>query len=142
MKNAKKVILIAGILLSLLLLPTLSSQTTDMTTIEIINIKGGVGGVTVDVKNTGDNTANDVWVTTSINGGLLNGVDLVHECSGSCSECVPLEPGAIKSENTLEAGFLFGIGAVEITTSAGANNAATKSMEKTGFVLGPIVLIQ
>ena len=138
----KKTGLIIGILTLLLLLPSISSQTTETTTIEIIGINGGVGGVTVDVKNTGDNTANDVWITTSINGGLLNGVDLVHECSGSCSECVPLEPGSIKSENTLEAGFLFGIGPVEITTSAGANNAATESMEKNGFALGPIVLIQ
>ncbi len=138
----KKTGLIIGILTLLLLLPSISSQTTETTTIEIIGINGGVGGVTVDVKNTGDNTANDVWITTSINGGLLNGINLVHECSGSCSECIPLEPGAIKSENTLEAGFIFGIGPIEISTSAGASNADAVSMEKTGFAIGSIVIIQ
>jgi hypothetical protein len=138
----KKMLLITGILTLLLLLPVTSSQTTESTTIEIININGGVGGVTVDVKNTGDNIATDIWVITTVTGGTLNNININHECTG-CSACgSTLDPGLIKSENTREAGILFGFGPIEISTSAGASNAETVSMKHTGFVFGPIAIIQ
>lgn len=138
----KKTILIIGMLTILLLLPSISSQTTETTTIEIIGINGGIGGVTVDVKNTGEQVATDIWVITTVNGGMFNQIDINHECTG-CSACgSTLDPGLIKSENTLEAGVLFGIGPIEISTSAGASNADKVSMEKTGFAIGPIVIIQ
>ena len=138
----KKTIVILGILTGLLLLPSISSQTTETTTIDIIGINGGVGGVIVDVKNTGENIATDIWVITTVTGGMFNSIDINHECTG-CGACEStLDPGLVKSENTLEAGVLFGIGPVEISTSAGASNADAISMEKTGFAIGPFVIIQ
>lgn len=143
MKITKKGILSMGILLGLLLiLPTTTSQTTDTTTIEIVNISGGLGGVTVDVENTGDTVANDIWVITTISGGILGNIELIHECTG-CSACgTTLAPGAIKSENSLEAGLLLGFGPIEITTSAGASNANEVSMETSGTLLGLLAFLQ
>jgi hypothetical protein len=141
MKNKTKITIALGILISLLLIPTISSIETDTTSLEIIDIRGGVGGIIVDVENTGDVIANDVWVITTITGGILGKIDITHECTG-CSVCgTTLDPGAIKSENSLEAAFLFGFGPIEITTSAGAANANQISSEKTGFAIGPLVII-
>jgi|SRR6056297_1862516 len=143
MKITKKGLLTMGILLGILLtLPTTISQNTDTTTIEIVNISGGFGGVTVDVENTGDAVANDIWVITTITGGILGNIDLTHECTG-CSACgTTLAPGAIKSENSAEAGLLLGFGPIEITTSAGASNANEVSMETSGTLLGLLALLQ
>ena len=141
MNNKRKTIIAIGILTSLLLLPSISSQQLDTTSLEIIDIRGGIGGIIVDVENTGDVTANDVWVITTITGGILGNIDIIHECTG-CSACgTTLDPGAIKSEKSLEAAFLIGFGPIEIATSAGASNANEISTQVTGFAFGPIVVI-
>lgn len=134
-----KTMIIFAITTTLLLLPTVSSQET--TSLEILGFTGGVGGVTVDVENTGTVAAEEVWVITSITGGFLGSIDITHECSG-CSVCgSSLDPGAIKSENSREAAFLMGFGPIEITTSAGATNAEEVSDVASGFALGPFVII-
>lgn len=141
MKNKTKTTIVIGLLFSLLLIPAISGQETDTTSLEIVNIRGGVGGITVDVENKGDVTANDVWIITTITGGFLGNIGIVHECTG-CSACgTTLEPGAIKSENSLEAAFLIGFGPIEIATSAGATNANEISTVTTGFAFGPLVII-
>ena len=130
-----------GLMLSLLILPSGLSTTTDQTTLEIIDVTGGIGGITVEVKNTGDETAQEIWVITTVNGGLFGSINIHHECTG-CSSCgSTLDPDMIKTEKTLEAGMLFGLGPIEITTSAGATNAEEVSMETTGFVIGPLAII-
>lgn len=142
MKNKQKTIFILGVLSTLLLIPTISSQTAETTSIEIIGISGGVGGVTVDIKNTGEVIANDVWVITTISGGILGNIDITHECAG-CSVCgTTLDPGAVKSEDSREAGFLFGFGPIEVSVAAGASNADDISMDATGFALGLFSVIQ
>jgi hypothetical protein len=47
----------------------------------------------------------------------------------------------IKTENTREAGLLLGIGPIQVTTLAGAENAEEVFMQKTGFVIGPLAII-
>lgn len=141
MKNKMILCISIGLMLSLLFLPSGLSTTADQTTLEIIDITGGLGGVIVEVKNTGDEIAQDIWVITTVNGGLFGTIDIHHECTG-CSACgSTLGPDMIKTENTLEAGMLLGIGPIEITTSAGATNAEEVSMETTGFVIGPLAII-
>ena len=141
MNKKTKTTIAIGILAALLLIPSIPGQQTDTTSLEITDMKGGFGGIIVSVENTGEVTANDVWVITTITGGLLGNIDILHECTG-CSACgTTLEPGAIKSENSLEAAFLIGFGPIEIITSAGASNANEISAEKTGFAFGPLVII-
>ncbi len=133
--------IILGLFLSILLLPSISSQSVETTTLEITNISGGIGGVTVEVQNTGTVTANDLWVTTTISGGIFGNINIRHQCTG-CSSCgTSLDPGMIKTENTLEARLLLGIGPIQISTLSGANNADDVFMEKTGFAIGPLVIV-
>jgi hypothetical protein len=143
MNITKKGLFTIGLLTGLLLMiPASISQNTENTTIEIINISGSVGGITVDVENTGNAEAKDIWVITTITGGIFGNIDLTHECTG-CSACgTTLAPGSIKSENSLEAGLLLGFGSIQITTSAGASNADEVSMETSGSLLGLLVLLQ
>ncbi|MFO8078277.1 MAG: hypothetical protein R6U21_06525 [Thermoplasmatota archaeon] len=141
MKNKTIVWVSIGLFLSFIFFPNGLGTYTDQTTLEIIDVSGSMGGVKVEVKNTGDEIAQGIWIITTVNGGLFGNINIVHECTG-CSACgSTLDPGMIKTENTLEAGILLGIGAIEITTSAGATNAEEVSMEKTGFVIGPLAII-
>ena len=115
--------------------------TISSTDLEIIDVQGGFGAITVDIKNIGDYTAENVSSTISVNGGLLSGINLTHTCSG-CSECEnTLEPGAIKTESTRGAGLIFGLGPIEITISTEAKNAEEVSVTENGFVIGPYISI-
>jgi len=141
MKNKMMLCISIGLFVSFLLLPNGLSTNTNSTSLEIIAINGGLGGVSVEVKNIGSEIAQDIWVITTVNGGLFGNINILHECTG-CSACgSTLGPDMIKTENTLEAGMLLGIGPIEITTSAGATNAEEVSMETTGFVIGPLAII-
>lgn len=141
MKTIKKGLLIIGLTTAMMLIPTISSQTTETTTIEFIDIHGGLGGVTVDITNTGEMTANDLIVTITINGGFFNTIDLTKECTGCGVGGANLEPGEIKSKGTLGAGTLFGIGPIQITASAEASNADEIFLEASGFILGVFVIL-
>jgi rhodanese-related sulfurtransferase len=111
------------------------------TELEITSIKGSLGSVTVDIKNIGDNIAEEVSSVISVQGGFLSGINITHECSG-CSACgTTLDPGNIKTEKTSESGFILGFGSIEISASAWANNAEKISKKASGFVFGPIVII-
>ena len=109
--------------------------------LEISDIRGGLGAVIVDVKNIGDAVAEDIVVIISVKGGLLNKIDVYHECRG-CSGCgSTLAPDAIKTESTAEAGLIFGFGQVEIFVSTSASNADEVTQTLDGLVLGPFVMI-
>lgn len=141
MKNKMMLCISIGLFVSFLLLPNGLSTNTNSTALEIKAINGGLGGVSVEVKNIGSEIAQDIWVITTVNGGLFGNINILHECTG-CSACgSTLGPDMIKTENTLEAGMLLGIGPIEITTSAGATNAEEVRMETTGFVIGPLAII-
>lgn len=117
------------------------NQNKDNTTFEITDIRGGIFGVTVDIKNTGDVIAENFTITLSVKGGLLNNIDLYHECSGcgSCGKTIPA--GGIKSESTREAGLILGFGNIDVIVNAEAENADLVTKEVTGFVIGPFILI-
>jgi len=140
--NTKKLwtinILIAVVLLSAI--QVVGSQNNE-TTLEIADIRGGFGGVTADVENTGSVTAENFFITISVKGGLLNNIDILQECGG-CGDCeTTIAVGEIKSESTLEVGSIMGFGPIDIVVTAEANNADLVSIETNGFVLGPLVLI-
>lgn len=111
------------------------------TTLDITEVTGGLGKVSMTVKNIGDSTAEKITMSLSVKGGILNNIDIEKICGG-CDACgTTIEPNAIKTESTSEAGFIIGFGSITITASAEAEN--TEKVEKTftGFVIGPLVII-
>ena len=109
------------------------------TELDIISISGGFGSVTIDIKNIGENIAEDIASIVSIKGGLFSEINLTHASSGSSVCGSTLDPDAVKTENTRESGFIFGLGSIEISASAWANNAEIISKKANGFILGPLV---
>ena len=111
------------------------------TELQILSIKGGIGKVTLEVKNVGDVVAEDIKLIISVKGGLLGRIDLYKECTG-CDQCgTTLDPSATRTESTAEKGLIFGLGAVEIYVSANASNADEVTQTTNGFVIGFLVLI-
>lgn len=139
-----KKIWILNILLMIVLASTIQvvgSQNNDSTTLEIIDIQGGLFGVTAFIKNTGSVEAESFRITLSVKGGLLNKIDVFQDCSGcgNCGTTIPI--GEIKIESTKESGNIIGFGQVDIIVTAEADNADLVTREVTGFVLGPYIII-
>lgn len=139
----KKAIII-NILIAILLtssIHVLGSNNNVTTTLEITDVRGGIGGVTADIKNIGIVTADNFFITISVTGGILNKIYILKECGG-CGGCgTTIASGDIKSESTLESDFIIGFGKIDIIVTAEADNADLVSIETNGFVLGPLVLI-
>lgn len=132
---------VALLFLSAMVGATVNGYQLSDTTLEITDIRGGIGEVSVDVTNTGDIAAEEVAIFTAVTGGLFGNIDIYHQCTG-CEICgTTLEPNAIKTESTLEAGVIFGIGPIEIMVGATALNAEEVTKEVSGFVFGPLVII-
>lgn len=120
---------------------TTSEFSLSKTNLDIIDIRGGIASVIIDIKNIGENTAEEISSTISVQGGLLSMINLTHTCSG-CDTCgSTLDPNAIKTENTRESGTILGLGNIEISVSAWANNAETITKKIRGVVFGPLVII-
>ena len=125
----------------LILSPIVVSEETADTELEISDIRGGLAGVTADIKNIGEVPAEHFLITISVQGGILNGIDVFKECGG-CGGCsTTIEPGAIKSESTLEGEVIIGFGSIDVTVTASAENADLVSQEVTGFIIGPFIIL-
>ena len=134
---------IAGIILLSFLIVTVGTggATTNTTELAIIDIAGGFGSVTVEIKNLGEVTAEGVTSSISVQGGLFDKINLAHACTG-CSACgTTLDPDLTKTENTREAGMVFGFGSVTITVTVDAENANKVTEVVDGFVLGFLVIV-
>jgi len=141
-KNLQKVTCM-GLIIMLIGIVAASSTAAslDQTTLEITAVKGGVGKVSVTVKNIGTETAEEITMIISVKGGILGRVNLTKICSG-CGNCTnSILPNATKTENTAEAGKIIGFGPVEISASAEASNAAKVEKTYNGFVLGLFVIV-
>lgn len=111
------------------------------TELEIANVKGGIGCVIVDIKNTGTYTAEEISSDINVHGGLFSLINLSHTCTG-CDVCgTTLDPGDVKTENTRESGIIAGFGKIEITVSAWANNAEKINISLNGFIFGLILIL-
>ena len=144
--NRKKITIFSiSSLVMMMLLMSLSSVTAEQTVdteLEISSIAGGFAQVTIDVKNIGPEVAENISMIIDVKGGFLGRIDVLQICSG-CSSCgTTLDPGAIKTESTIEAGIIFGFGPITIAASAAAINAPEVTLEANGFVIGPVVIIQ
>ena len=133
--------LIAGLILLMTFGPICIGEETAETELEIDEVAGHVGAVVVNVINVGDTVAEDITISILVEGGILGKIDIYHECSG-CSQCgSTLDPGAIKTESTLEEGYIIGFGQVEITVTASASNADEITKTLNGIVIGPFIII-
>jgi hypothetical protein len=145
MNNKKTNIIVVGIVVTLLFITgiqCISASETEDTELQISSIKGGLLKVSIDIENIGSITAENITSSISVTGGILNKIDVYHECSG-CSSCgTTLEPGAIKTESTLESGMIFGLGPITIDITADALNADMVTVSAQGFVIGFLVIIQ
>ena len=111
------------------------------TTLDITSVKGGIGKVTVTVKNIGNETAENITMIISVKGGIFNRINVTKICSG-CGNCSnSIEPNATKTESSAGAGRIMGLGPVRITASVQAINAEKVEKTYTGFVLGPLVVV-
>ena len=133
--------LIAGLIVLMAFGPICIGEETAETELEIEGVAGHIGAVVVAVTNVGDTVAEDITITISVEGGILGKIDIYHECIG-CSQCgTTLDPGAIKTESTLEEGVIIGFGQVEITIAASASNADEVTRTLNGLVIGPFIII-
>jgi rhodanese-related sulfurtransferase len=109
------------------------------TTFQIMNLKGGIGSVSIDIKNNGTYTAKNMSVDINVVGGLFSMIDF----TSSCRNCEnPLAPNATKTESTSKDGYIFGFGSIQITVSAWAKNADKITIKQEGFVFGLLILIR
>jgi len=111
------------------------------TELDISDIRGGFGVVSIDIKNIGDNTAEGIKSVINVQGGLFSKINLTHVCKG-CVDCgTTLGSGATKTESTRESGLIFGFGKVEISVSAWATNADKVEVSTSGYVIGLFIII-
>lgn len=142
-KNLQKTVSLSVILLLVCVEFCISGTATQqsLTTLDITEVTGGFGKVSISVKNIGDSTAENITIVIAAQGGILNNIDVEQICSG-CNMCgTTIEPGATRSESTSEAGFILGFGSITIIASAEAANTAKVEKTFTGFVFGPFVII-
>ena len=133
--------LIAGLILLMTFGPICIGEETTETELEINEVVGHIWAVGVAVSIVGDSVAEDITISILVEGGILGKIDIYHECSG-CSQCgSTLDPGAIKTESTLEEGYIIGFGQVEITVTASASNADEITKTLNGIVIGPFIII-
>jgi hypothetical protein len=97
--------------------------------LDISSISGGLG-VTVHIKNVGDESAKDVVAKIMITGGPLGFINI-----SSTSESAVITPeGSIQVKT-----MFFRFGRVLITVTANASNTDQKTKQATGFIVGPVV---
>ena len=140
-----KIKIIGSLCISLIfligLVPTTMSEIMSDTQLEINDIRGILGAVETDVKNIGEVTAEEISISIYVTGGILNNINIQHDCGG-CSQCgTTLASGSTKTESTLGAGFIVGIGNIEITVSAIATNANEVSKTINALVIGPFIIL-
>ena len=141
MRNKKIIGFSISLIFIISLIPTVYGESMVDTQLEISDIRSLFGGIETDVKNIGNSIAEDIAVSIYISGGIFNNIDIQHDCGG-CSQCgTTLASGSIKTENSLEAGFIIGFGNIEITVTASASNADEISKTVNALVIGPIIIV-
>jgi hypothetical protein len=100
-------------------------------TLSIGTIQGPIG-IESEVTNIGEVPARTIDWTIQVTGGILKKVDKT--ATGTITE---LEVGA---SETISLGMFFGLGKIQITITAVAENADEVSVTKSAILIGPIIL--
>ena len=142
-KHLRKVssLVVIFMILGSIAVVSITAAPINQTTLEITEAKGGLGKVSITVKNTGTETAEGITMVISVKGGIFGRVNLTKICSG-CGNCTnTILPNASKTESTAEAGKIIGFGPVVVSASAEATNAVKVEKTFNGFVLGLFVIV-
>jgi hypothetical protein len=97
-----------------------------------ITVPTGPIGVSTGIKNIGENPATNVVYEFTVIGGIFGMIN--KNITGTVTEL------AIGGEESLSSGLILGLGSVDISVSADADNADPVSKSYTALVLGPFVL--
>ncbi len=97
-----------------------------------ITVPTGPIGVSTSVKNIGENPATNVEYELTVIGGILGLINKT--ITGTVTEL------AIGAEEGFTTGLILGLGSVDISISANAENADPVSASYSALVLGPFVL--
>ena len=127
------------ILLTASLVPLTAGVENSSAELEITAIRGGFGKVCIEIKNVGDEVAEQVVSTISVKGGIFNRIDVFKLCSGcgQCNNSIP--PDGFKEECTDQ--FIFGFGSVDIVATVNATGVSTVEKTASAFVIGPLVIV-
>lgn len=101
------------------------------TELSILNIQGPMG-INAEVKNIGAAPAENIDWSILVTGGILKKVDKTAQ--GTVAEL------AIDATEAINLGMFLGLGKIQITISAQADNAVAVSVTKSAFLLGPLVV--
>lgn len=101
------------------------------TALSILDIQGPVG-INAEIKNIGEAPAENLAWSIHVTGGILKKVDKTAQ--GTIAEV------AINAAETIQLGMFFGLGKIQITISAQADNAVAVSATKSAVLLGPLVV--
>jgi len=141
-KNIRKVSCLSIILMMVFIaVGTSCTATQPPTTLDIIAVKGGVGTVSVTIKNIGNSTVENETMTFSVKGGILNGINITKTDIGCLNCSHTIEPNATKTMSTVKEGKIIGFGSIIITVSTEAANAERVNKTLKGVVLGFLVII-
>lgn len=99
--------------------------------LSILNIQGPVG-VNAEVKNIGSVPATNMDWSIVVTGGILKKVDKT--ATGAVASI------AVNATEAINLGMFFGLGKIQITITAQAENAVAVSVTKSAVILGPIVI--
>lgn len=104
---------------------------TIWTELSITDLTGPIG-VSTGVKNIGENPATNVEYELTVTGGILGRVNV--SVNDSVAEL------AIDAEEPISSGMFFGLGAIDITVTAVADNADEVEKTASAFLLGLFVI--
>ncbi|HER45548.1 MAG TPA: hypothetical protein ENO12_01885 [Thermoplasmatales archaeon] len=99
--------------------------------LSILNIQGPVG-VNAEVKNIGSVPAMNMDWSIVVTGGILKKVNKT--ATGTVANI------AVDATEAISLGMFFGLGKIQITITAQAENAVAVSVTKSAVILGPIVI--
>ena len=100
----------------------------------IKDLSGGFGGVTAILEVTGDEPIKNIQWSIQITGGFLGLIDVAKN-----GEFQQLDENAEEEISAIES--FFGLGPIEINISVESDNSYPQSLEETGFVIGPIIIL-
>jgi hypothetical protein len=103
--------------------------------LEIGAISGGIGKVSAEINSSGGDPVENVVWTIEVDGGLVRDINITSE--GNFSEIAAGGSELVKTDK-----FILGLGGLDITVTADADNADEVTAETTGFVLLFLVIVQ
>jgi len=102
--------------------------------LSISKIRGGLGKIVINIKNVGEASAHAIDWTIKVTGGALGRINISSGCD-TCTETLEIDQFFIERTNK----FIFGLGKINITVTARADDVEEVMEQAQGFVFGPFI---